>query len=163
MANTQQFGSKGNNNTYTDTTLSGWSRQQKIAMIASLALLGFLLALSACSKQASKPAPAAATSPTPATTNSAATPATAATTATETAPATPKKIRKQRPAIVTYNDPNYGVSFRYPRKYELAAGDKALPAINGVDPLPMNFVEKGGIAVATVEVPRGMYPRTDFA
>lgn len=163
MANTQQFGSKGNNNTYTGTTLSSWSRQQKIAMVASFVILGLLLALSACSK-ASKPAAVKTSSPAPTSATAATAPTTpAVSTPAETTPATPKKVRKVRPATVTYNDSNSGVSFRYPRKYALTAGEKALPAMNGVDPLPMNFVEKGGVAVATVEVPRELYPRTDFA
>ena len=44
------------NNTVSGTTLSSWSRQQKIAMatIAGFAILGLLLALSACSKQSSE-------------------------------------------------------------------------------------------------------------
>jgi hypothetical protein len=43
-------------NTISGTTLSSWSRQQKLAMIAGFAILGLLLAVSACSKQSSKPA-----------------------------------------------------------------------------------------------------------
>jgi hypothetical protein len=160
MAKFEQLGSKETNSTYTGTTLSGWSRQQKIAMIASLAILGLLLAMSACSKQAPKSALVAVSSPAPAPINSIATPAT--TTATDTAPAAPKQVRKLRPATVTYSDPSFGVSFQYPRKYALTAGTKTVPAMNGVDPLPMNFVETGGIALATVEMPGGSYPGTDF-
>jgi hypothetical protein len=161
MAKFEQLGSiSSNNHTYTGTTLSGWSRQQKIAMIASLALLGFLLALSACSKQASKPSATHSPAATP--TSAVAVP-TAVTPVATTDPSATKKVRKPRPSIVTYSDPSFGVSFQYPRRYELTAGTKTLPAMNGVDPLPMNFVEQGGIALATVEMPGGSYPGTDFA
>lgn len=165
MATTWGTNSKGNNsNTSTGTTLSSWSRQQKIAMIASLVLLGLLLAMSACSKQASKPALVGVSNPAqPASTPAVTTTAASAAPAT-TAPATPKKkVHKKRPAIVTYSEPNYGVSFRYPRKYELASGEKAQPELGSLDPVAMNFVQPGGVPVVTVALPEASYPGTDFA
>ncbi len=132
------------NNTISGTMLSSWSRQQKLAMIASLAILGLLLAVSACSKQGPKPALVGVSSPAP----SSATPAIAVTEATTptaaAVPAPTKKTPKKRPANVTYSDANSGVSFLYPRKFALASGDK-------------------GVAVATVALPGSLYPGTDFA
>jgi hypothetical protein len=144
-------------------TLSSWSRQQKLAMIAGFAILGLLLALSACSKQSSKPALAGLSSPasTPVTPAVTAPPAAAPTAAGLRAPA--KKTPKKRPANVTYSDPNSGVSFLYPRKFALTSGDKALPQLAGVGDVPMNFVQSGGVAVATVALPDRSYPGTDFA
>jgi hypothetical protein len=144
-------------------TLSSWSRQQKIAMIAGFAILGLLFALSACSKQSSKPALAGLSSPasTPATPAVTAPPAAAPTAAGLRAPA--KKTPKKRPANVTYSDPNSGVSFLYPRKFALTSGGKALPQLAGVGDVPMNFVQPGGVAVATVALPDRSYPGTDFA
>src|ERR1035437_9946837 len=142
------------NNTICGTMLSSWSCQQKlaIAMMAGFAILGLLLAMSACSKQSPKPPLAGISSP-------AASPATAA-----TAPVAPtKKTPKKRPANVTYSDPNFGVSFRYPRKFVLTSGDEALPQFAGLGDASMNFVQPGGVAVATVELPGGSYPGTDFA
>jgi len=132
-------------------------------MIAGFAIPGLLLALSACSKQSSQPAPAGAsstvsTSATPAIT---ATPATSQTAAALPAPA--KKTPKKRPANVTYSDPNSGVSFLYPRKFALTSGDKALPQLAGMGDVPMNFVQPGGVVVATVALPDSSYPGTDFA
>ncbi len=149
------------NNTISGTMLSSWSRQQKLAMamIAGYAILGLLVAMSACSKQSPKPPLAGISSP-------AASPATAATApvATTTAIAAPaKKTPKKRPANVTYSEPNFGVSFRYPRKFVLTSGDEALPQFAGLGDASMNFVEPGGVAVATVELPGGSYPGTDFA
>jgi hypothetical protein len=154
-----------NNNTISGTMLSSWSRQQKLAMIAGFAILGLLLVVSACSKQGPKPALVGVSTPTP----SSATPATAVTAATTpTAAALParvKKTPKKRPANITYSDANSGVSFLYPRKFALASGDKAAPqlAAMSMNEVPMNFAQPGGVAVATVALPGGSYPGTDFA
>ena len=151
-----------NNNTISGTTLSSWSRQQKLAMIAGFAILGLLLAVSACSKQSPKPALVGVSNPA----SSSATPAVAATPATTptvaASPAPAKKTPKKRPANVTYSDANSGVSFLYPRKSALTSGDKALPQLAGLGDVPMNFVQPGGVAVATVALPGGSYPGTDF-
>jgi hypothetical protein len=159
MTNFQQSPSKSNSNY---SPLSSWSRQQKIAMIAGFVILGLLILMSACSDQAAKPALVGISSPD--TQTSTAAPAPAPT--TTPAPATPvakKKAHKKQPApIVTYSDPKTGVSFRYPRKYELASGDKIQPAIDGLGPVPMNFVQPGGAAVAMVAVPPATYKGTDF-
>ena len=149
-------------------TLSSWSRQQKIAMIAGFAILGLLLALSACSKQSAKPALVGVSGPV---STPAAPPAVTALVTNPTpaaAPAPKKKTPNKRPANVAYSNPNYGVSFLYPRKFALTSGDLTLgdhvqPQLAGVDAPPMNFVEPGGVAVATVAVPSGSYPGTDFA
>ena len=153
------------NNTVSGTMLSSWSRQQKLAIIASFAILGLLLAVSACSKRGPKPALVGVSSPAP----SSATPAiavTAATTPTAAAsPAPVKRTPKKRPANITYSDANSGVSFLYPRKFALASGDKAQSQLAAVsmNDVPMNFVQPGGVAVATVALPGSSYPGTDFA
>ena len=158
-----------NNHTISGTALSSWSRQQKLAMIAGFSILGLLLAVSACSKQSAKPALVGVSSP-----NSSSAPAsTAASTAmlaqtTQAAPSAPlpattKKAAKRRPAVVKYSDTNSGVSFLYPRKDRLSSGDKALPQFAGLGDAAMNFVQPGGVSVATVELPAGSYPGTDFA
>jgi hypothetical protein len=161
MTNFEKFPHKTNSNN-SGATLSSWSRQQKIAMIAGFVILGILIALSACSKQAPKPALVGISSPDTQTSTASAAPAPTATPA-PTAPVARKKTHKKRPAaIVTYSDPKTGVSFRYPRKYELASGDKIQPAIDGLGPVPMNFVQPGGASVAMVAVPPTTYPGTDF-
>jgi len=155
-----------NNNLISRKMLSSWSRQQKLAMIASFTILGVLLAVSACSKQSPKPTLAVVSSPasTSAMPTAAATPATVTTTAPVSASATPTKKRlKKRPANVIYSDANSGVSFLFPRKAVLTSGDKAQPELAAVGDVPMNFVQPGGVAVATVALPSGSYPGTDFA
>jgi hypothetical protein len=153
-----------NNNTIFGTTLSSRSRQQKLAMamIAGFAILGLLLAVSACSKQSPKPALVGVSNPA----SSSATPAAAAAPATTptaaASPALAKKTHKKRPANVTYSDANSGVSFLYPRKFALTSGDNAQPQLAVIGDVPMNFVQPGGVAVATVALPGGLYPGTDF-
>jgi hypothetical protein len=152
------------NNTISGTMLSSWSRQQKLAMIAGFAILGLLLVVSACSKQGPKPALVGVSSPA----SSSATPTATAPATIPTAAASPapvKKTPKKRPANVIYSDANSGVSFLYPRKFALASGDKAQSQLAAVsmNDVPMNFVQPGGVAVATVALPGGSYPGTDFA
>jgi hypothetical protein len=162
MTNFEKFPHKTNSN-YSGTTLSSWSRQQKIAMLAGFVLLGILLIVSACSKQSPKTALVGISAPETQASTPAVTP-----TPTMPGPVTPatvakKKMHKPRPAaIVTYSDPKTGVSFRYPRKYELASGDKVTPQIDGVGAVPMNFVQPGGESVAMVAVPVKAYRGTDF-
>jgi hypothetical protein len=162
MTNFEKFPRNTNSN-YSGTTLSSWSRQQKIAMIAGFVLLGILIALSACSKESPKAARVGITAPEAQTSTSAPTPVTPSTTTPAAPVATKKKTAKKRPAaIVTYSDPNTGVSFQYPRKFKLASGDTVQPEIGGLGPVPMNFVQPGGSAVAMVAVPSTTYPGTDF-
>ncbi|MGA8761976.1 MAG: hypothetical protein WB562_03720, partial [Candidatus Sulfotelmatobacter sp.] len=108
-----------------------------------------------------KPKPATSTSDTPVTQN---------TTTTASLPAPPvqtaakpvsKKIVHKRPANLTYADKSSGVSFQYPRKYDLKAGDDAGELVSSI-PLPMNFVQPGGVALAVVELPEAIYNGNDL-
>ena len=146
---------------------SVWTRADKIGVIASLALLGVLFAVSACSRQEQKPPLVSATTAAPSSSASSINPAelpgtgTIAASAQLTAPA-PKKARKKLAANVKYSDANSGVSFIYPRKAALASGDKVQAATTVPSDLPMNFVEPGGTAVAAVALPGKQYAGTDF-
>jgi len=157
------------NHPFLETTVSS-SRQQKLAVIACCAILGLLLAASACSKQSSKSTLARVAAPAPVSTSLA-----GGTSATATQVAAPnteevaakkkthKKGHKKPPGTVAYSDPNSGLSFDYPRTFELASGEKAQPDFGEMGPVPMNFVQPGGVPVATVELPDASYPGTDFA
>jgi hypothetical protein len=63
---------------------------------------------------------------------------------------TKKDPSVQRPSTVTYTDSRYGVSFRYPRKYTLMTAAKTNSA--WPDPLPMNFLQPGGVTVAAIDL-----------
>lgn len=71
--------------------------------------------------------------------------------------------RRHRAAIITYANNDYGVSFRYPRKYDLKLGDEAQLAWPGLGSVQTGFVKAGGATVAAVEMPDNSYPGTDFA
>lgn len=74
----------------------------------------------------------------------------------------PKKVVHKRPPTVTYADKTYGVSFDYPRKYAIETGNAASELV-ATSPLPMNFVQAGGTALAAVELPETSFPSTDFS
>lgn len=158
------------NKTISGTTLSSWSRQQKLAMIAGFAILAVLLAASACSKQSPKPVLVGVSSPSASSSAPAIAEVTPATPAA-TAPASTKKAARKRPANVMYTDANSGISFLYPRKALLISGGKVKPDLAGVGAVPtsattnvsMNFVQPGGVTIATVALPDKSYPGTDFA
>jgi hypothetical protein len=88
-------------------------------------------------------------------------------TTTPDAPALPakpvhKKVVRKAPVTVTYADKTSGVSFQYPRKYSLETGDAANQLVSS-DPVPMNFVQPGGVAIAAVTLPTSVYPNGDLA
>jgi hypothetical protein len=82
--------------------------------------------------------------------------------AAEPAKPAPKKAVRKRPPTITYADKTYGVSFDYPRKYAIETGNAAGELI-ATSPLPMNFVQPGGTALAAVELPETSFPATDYS
>jgi hypothetical protein len=74
----------------------------------------------------------------------------------------PKKIVHKKPATVNYSDKTYGVTFEYPRRYAIETGDAATDLLTS-SPLPMNFVQPGGVALAAVELPETSFVNTDFS
>jgi hypothetical protein len=74
----------------------------------------------------------------------------------------PKKAARRPPATVNYDDKTYGVTFEYPRRYAIETGDAATQLVAST-PLPMNFVQPGGLALAAVELPESGYANTDFS
>jgi hypothetical protein len=81
-----------------------------------------------------------------------------ATTASAVTPEPPKKIKKSRPANATYVNGTYGVSFSYPRKYSLQAGNG-----KSSGPVAAGFVKPGAVEVASVDMPDSSYTDTDFS
>jgi len=63
-----------------------------------------------------------------------------------------------------FDDDVYGVSFDFPKNYDLHEGD--LPdmdrGLGYLGKIPMEFSTPGGVRLATIEVPRGAHPGTDF-
>ena len=63
-----------------------------------------------------------------------------------------------------FDDEVYGVSFDFPKNYDLREGE--LPdmdrGLGYLGKIPMEFSTPGGVRLATIEVPRGAHPGTDF-
>ena len=70
----------------------------------------------------------------------------------KTKPAPKKPVVHKKPATVNYTDKTYGVMFEYPRRYAIETGDAAAELLLS-NPVPMNFIQPGGIALAAVELP----------
>jgi hypothetical protein len=74
-------------------------------------------------------------------------------------PEKPKKTQKKhRPTTATYINGNYGVALTYPRKYSLQSGDKQKEA-----PVQTSFAKPGAVEIASLDMPDGLYPETDFS
>jgi hypothetical protein len=80
----------------------------------------------------------------------------------EKKPAPKKPVVHKKPATVNYTDKTYGVTFEYPRRYAIETGDAASELIQ-TTPVPMNFVQPGGVALAAVELPETGFINTDFS
>ncbi len=74
----------------------------------------------------------------------------------------PKKVVHRKPATVNYADKTYGVAFEYPRRYAIETGNAATEMLE-LNPIAMNFVQPGGVALAAVELPETSFANTDFS
>src|SRR6202046_185504 len=74
----------------------------------------------------------------------------------------PKKVVHKKPATVNYADKTYGVTFEYPRRYAIETGNAATEMLAS-NPIAMNFVQPGGVALAAVELPETSFANTDFS
>ena len=73
-----------------------------------------------------------------------------------------KSVVHKKPATVNYTDQTYGVTFEYPRCYAIETGDAAAELLMS-NPVPMNFIQPGGVALAAVELPETGFVNTDFS
>jgi hypothetical protein len=74
----------------------------------------------------------------------------------------PKKVVPKKPATVNYTDQTYGLTFEYPRRFAIETGSAATELLAS-NPIPMNFVQPGGVALAAVELPETSFANTDFS
>jgi hypothetical protein len=73
------------------------------------------------------------------------------------------KLPLRDSAFSVYNNPDYGVSFRYPRTYSLDDPEEDTDeASSGETQKSLNIEQPGSVLVATVEIPSDAYPRTTF-
>jgi len=136
-----------------------------VGSLIATALLGVFVLESGCSKESNKtetlatPNQAVASQPpTPILTM----PASTSTAPVASQPGTKKKSRERKLSASTYTNPDYGVSFRYPKYGSLKEGDDANLELEGLGTLEMNFVQDGGTTISAVELPRKLYAGTDF-
>jgi len=80
----------------------------------------------------------------------------------ENKPAPKKPVVHKKPATVNYTDKTYGVTFEYPRRYAIETGNAATELVQ-TNPIPMNFIQPGGVALAAVELPETNFQNTDFS
>jgi hypothetical protein len=121
-----------------------------------------LLTLGSCSKETSKSVPVTASSQATASTTALA-PASAASAVPVTVPTLARKrTKRRRLSTFSYVNRPYGVSFSFPRRYHLKAGDEAQLSWRDRGPFQMDFVQPGGMTLAAVELPDDSYPGTDF-
>ncbi len=74
----------------------------------------------------------------------------------------PRKVVHKKPATINYTDKTYGVAFEYPRRYAIETGNAATELLAS-NPIAMNFVQPGGLALAAVELPETGFANTDFS
>ncbi len=109
-----------------------------------------------------KPKPVTANNQTPVAQPESPLPTVPAPTVQAAAKPVPKKVVHKRPATVSYTDKNSGVTFEYPRRYAIETGEAATSLLAS-NPIAMNFVQPGGVALAAVELPETSFANTDFS
>lgn len=149
-----------------DTNKNSLSRKKTLfgaGLLAITVMSGvFLLITNGCSKGPAKNTPVSSENQT----SQISTPATPAPVMASVPPTpAPKPVHKrvQRKApTATYSDPVNGISFRYPKSYDLKTGEQASGDEANKELAQMNFAQPGGVNVAAIELPRSSYPGTDF-
>jgi hypothetical protein len=129
-----------------------WSSIYLPAICAGVVMTIVLFLAVSCSKKSDNPAAKITAPETPAVQTPA--PVSAA-----AVPEPPKKaVKKHRPTTATYVNGAYGVSLTYPRKYSLQPADKQKEM-----PVQASFAKPGAVEVASLDMPDGLYPETDFS
>jgi hypothetical protein len=126
------------------------------SFMAATLIVTFTLGTNACSK--SKPAVAMNTTPAVQPAQAPVMPATPSPTET---PKPAKKSPRQH-KLATFKNPEFGLSFRYPKHYNMMEGEQTDAAQTNLASSTMNFVQAGGQTLTTVELPQTLYPGTDF-
>src|SRR3954447_2865774 len=146
-------------NTATSVTW-GKSLAGQLHVYAFAALLIICSVSVGCSSD--KPKPVSSNNQIPSTQPVVPAPAPAPLMQTDNKPAPKKPVQRRKPATVNYADKSYGVTFEYPRRYAIETGDAASQLVSS-NPIPMNFVQPGGVALAAVELPETGFVNTDFS
>jgi hypothetical protein len=144
--------------TIAETRSMTWGKKTSALVFAAVLIVCSVTV--GCSSD--KPKPVSSNNPIPVTQPEAAISPMPAPAMQAAAKTTPKKVVHKKPATVNYTDKSYGVSFEYPRRYAIETGDAAT-ALLASNPIPMDFVQPGGLALAAVELPQTGFTNTDFS
>lgn len=121
-----------------------------ITVTAVLVMVGIAVGLTGCSSKGKSQNTSANSSQTTHDPVVASVPQTAT-----TEEAVTKKVKSvvKRPSTLTYSSSSYGVSFRFPREYQLTTPGGDMDKSTLVGEVPRNFVQPGGETIATIELP----------
>ena len=148
-----------------ETNSVAWGKQEKTWGKNTGALI-FAAVLIVCSVtvgcSSDKPKPVSSNNQIPVTQNPIQPSPTPAPAVQAAAKPAPKKVVHKKPATVNYTDKTYGLTFEYPRRYAIETGNAATDLLAS-NPIPMNFVQPGGVALAAVELPETSFANTDFS
>jgi len=129
-------------------------KNQTVGALGALAMFAAVIVIGSCSRSSK---PVAVNQPLkPEAPVSAPAVTTSAPVTTPTPVVAKKKTR--RAATLAYVNREYGLSFNFPRNYQLKTQLKA----DRENVVQMNFVQPGGITLAAIELPGNSYPGTDF-
>jgi hypothetical protein len=141
-----------NKSTFKQIESDSWSSIYLPAICAGVVMTIVLFLAVSCSKKSDNTVAKISAPETPAV-------QTPAPVSASAAPEQPKKaVKKRRPTTATYVNGTYGVSLTYPRKYSLQPADKQKEM-----PVEANFAKRGAVEIASLNMPDGLYPETDFS
>jgi hypothetical protein len=123
-------------------------------VMSGVLAVGFAIALDGCSSKEKQPVQTSSSY------SQSTQPMAALAQPTTVASPTPEVVAKKKPAVrkpstVIFADKKNGISFRYPGKFTLVTGEKAKNDAALEEPLPMNFVQPGGVNVTSLALPGG--------
>ena len=154
------------NTIFTTPTSVSWGKKLLNAADENIHIVAFAALLIICSVavgcSSDKPKPVTSNNQTPSMQPPTPAPMPAPIMQSDNKPAPKKPVQRRKPATVNYADKTYGVTFEYPRRYAIETGDAASQLVSS-NPIPMNFVQPGGQALAAVELPETNYVNTDFS
>jgi hypothetical protein len=144
--------------TIAETSSVSWGKNTGALIFA--AVLIFCSVTVGCSNE--KPKPVSSSNQVPVTQPQSSLPAMPAPAVQAASKPAPSKVVHKKPATVNYTDQTYGLTFEYPRRYAIETGSAATDLLAS-NPIPMNFVQPGGVALAAVELPETSFANTDFS
>jgi hypothetical protein len=152
-------------NTAVSTDFLAWGKNLAATTVGNINALVFGAVLIVCSLavgcSSDKPKPVSSNNQTPVT-QPQPQPTPAPVMQAENKPVPKKRVVHRKPATVSYADKTYGVTFEYPGRYAIETGDAAADLLM-TNPISMNFVQPGGVALAAVELPETGFANTDFS